>query len=112
MNTIPYRILNPNIEPNIGPDSEPYIEPNIQPKIECNIACNIGSQRFWTKITTTKTTTTTKILMGFDTIEINLVFISMIVLNDKLLQIVVNQTEFICLHSFSIYQIDFCSRNV
>ena len=31
-------------------------------------------QTFWTTRTTTKTTTTTTIVMGFDTIEINLVF--------------------------------------
>ena len=50
LNTVPYRILNPNIEHNIGPDSESNIEPSIEPKIECNIVCIIGSKKFLSKI--------------------------------------------------------------
>ena len=90
MKTIPDQILSPNIEPNIGPNGKPNIEPNIKPEIERNVRSkslfwprfflpNIFGTNVFEQKKTTKTTTTTMILMGFDTIEINLVYYSLLV---------------------------------
>ena len=62
LNTFDLSLVASNIAPNI----ETNIELNIEPNIQLNPILR-------TKTTTTITTTTTTILLGFDTIEINLV---------------------------------------
>ena len=72
--------MKPNIEHNIEPNIELNNDPNIKPNMDTNESNvkiflyipQIGTQLFLIKTTTTITITT--IEMGFDTIEINLVF--------------------------------------